>query len=94
MAAGASLARQVLSRLGLTQYPQDLRLEMLAGTPVCRVSAPGSPPQTISALTGEGIDDFDARRARQIIERVTKTRLAGLTISVSGVVIAWRALQR
>ena len=70
---------RVLHGLALGEFPQNFRLEMMAGEPVYRVEARGWPRQTLSATTGRIIEGVDARQALAIVRTVAGDANATVT---------------
>ena len=62
---------RVLHGRALGEFPRDVRLEMMAGEPVYRVTAAGWPFLTVSAATGRLIESVDVEQARAIVARAT-----------------------
>lgn len=54
---------QAMAVAGLSRYPRELRLTMLAGEPVYRIADWKGPRQTISAVTGQAISSITAEQA-------------------------------
>lgn len=91
----------VLQDLSLGEFPRELRLNMLNGEPVYRISANGWPITTISASDGRTIEHIDADTALAIVRGaapeagvVTVRTLESDQWSVAGTFTGHRPLHR
>ncbi len=62
---------RAMQTLALSEYPRELRLEMMAAEPVYRVQPIGAPRVAVSAVDGRVIERIDPFQAKAIVAHAT-----------------------
>lgn len=73
---------QALQLPDVVEFPQELKLEMMAGEPVYRMRLNGAPPVSVSARTGRTIEKITALQAREIAQEFAGLPKASRVLTV------------